>query len=68
MTKSALSANSAIRAAYLALRKLPKDDLIRRYPTRLDRAHLRAEPKEVLISDILEAEFGRRALDAWNGK
>jgi hypothetical protein len=28
--------------------------------------HLRSEPKAAIISGILEAEFGRHALLAWN--
>lgn len=61
-------ANPTIKARYDSLRALPKADLIRRFPSRLDMSHLRSEPKATIVSAILEAEFGRRQLEAWNGK
>lgn len=61
-------ANPEIKSCYDDLRKCNKSDLIRQYPSRLDMSHVKSEPKEVIISAILEAKFGRRKLSVWNGK
>jgi len=60
--------NPKIKGRYDQLRKMDKDALIRNYPSRLDVGHLRKESKSIIISGILQAEFTRRELEAWNGK
>jgi hypothetical protein len=67
-TLKTAATNAEIAARLAQLQKQSKPDLIRIYPSRLDMRHLRSEPKDVIISDILEAEFGRKALTAFNAR
>jgi hypothetical protein len=53
-----------IEADYRALWAQPKDEVVAAYPTRLSKAHLMAKPKEVMITGILEARYGRKAVAA----
>jgi hypothetical protein len=47
---------------------MQKAELIRRFPGRLDSGHLKQEPKWSIICGFLEAEFGRKALIAYDAR
>jgi hypothetical protein len=43
-----------------------KDEAVAAYSTRLSKAHLTSELKDVLIMGILEVRYGRKAVAAWS--
>lgn len=73
-TKILSEKSQAIENRYKQLKSKSKEDILKIFQSksRLDMSHAKSEPKEVLITSILESEFRRREIDAWgdelNGK
>jgi len=61
-----MTKNEQIAARIKQLKSRSKADLIRIFPSRLSTSHLKAEPKWSILCEILEAEFGRKALAAYD--
>jgi hypothetical protein len=63
-----MTTNEQIEQRIAVLKRMQKAELIRRFPGRLDSGHLKQEPKWSIICGFLEAEFGRKALIAYDAR